>query len=106
MSAADLHPWSCALFLVAAFVMSGVCQSVWLASPRSWGFGSPIDGGLEIRGRRLFGDNKTWRGFVVMVPATGASFGLLSTLVSTRVTGLWPLSSPAYVGLGLLAGLG
>jgi CDP-2,3-bis-(O-geranylgeranyl)-sn-glycerol synthase len=40
------------------------------------------------------------------VPAAGASFGLLSTFVSTRAAGLWPLSPAAYVGLGLLAGLG
>lgn len=106
MSVAELNPWACALFLVAAFVIAGVCQAVWLASPRSWRFGSPIDGSRAFRGRRLLGDNKTWRGFVVMVPATGASFGLLSAVGSTRVAGLWPLSSIGYVGLGLLAGLG
>ena len=32
----------------------------------------PIDGGLELGGRRLFGDNKTWRGVVVVVPASAA----------------------------------
>jgi hypothetical protein len=26
----------------------------------------PIDGGARLRGRRVFGDNKTWRGAVVM----------------------------------------
>jgi hypothetical protein len=26
----------------------------------------PIDGGLTFRGRRLFGDNKTWRGAITM----------------------------------------
>jgi hypothetical protein len=26
----------------------------------------PIDGGATFRGRRLFGDNKTWRGALVM----------------------------------------
>ncbi len=106
MSVGDLNPLACALFLVAAFVLAGVCQAAWLASPRSWRFGSPIDGGRTFRGRRLFGDNKTWRGFVVMVPATGASFGLLSIVASTHVTGLWPLSAGAYVGLGLPAGVG
>ena len=109
MSRADLSPWACALFLVAAFVAAGVCQAAWLSSPRSWRFGSPIDSGRRFRDRRLFGDNKTWRGFVVMVPATGVSFGLLSTLTMGRppaVAGLWPLSMGTYVGLGLLAGLG
>ena len=27
----------------------------------------PIDGGATIRGRRLFGDNKTWRGAIVTI---------------------------------------
>jgi len=27
----------------------------------------PVDGGRMLRGRRLFGDNKTWRGFAVAV---------------------------------------
>jgi hypothetical protein len=26
----------------------------------------PLDGGATLRGRRLFGDNKTWRGALVM----------------------------------------
>ena len=109
MNLTGLNPLACALFLVAAFVLAGLCQAAWLASPRSWRFGAPIDGGRLFRGRRLFGENKTWRGFVVMVPATGASFGLLSIAAagsSTPVAGVWPLSPIAYVGLGLLAGAG
>lgn len=27
----------------------------------------PIDFGLSINGKRIFGDNKTWRGFIVMI---------------------------------------
>src|SRR2546423_10622231 len=30
------------------------------------GLNRPIDGGRTLRGRRLFGDNKTWRGALVM----------------------------------------
>lgn len=30
----------------------------------------PLDGGRTFRGRRLFGDNKTWRGAVVMIAGT------------------------------------
>ena len=37
----------------------------------------PIDGGRTLRGRRLFGDNKTWRGALVMGGgAFGATLGL------------------------------
>lgn len=40
----------------------------------------PIDGGAELRGRRVLGDNKTWRGAAVMF--TG---GLATTLALARV---------------------
>lgn len=37
----------------------------------------PIDGGRRFRGRRLFGDNKTWRGAVVTIGTTTlAAWGL------------------------------
>ncbi len=49
----------------------------WLQSLRR-----PLDGGRTWRGKRLFGDNKTWRGALVM--ATGV---LLATLA------LWPLDA-------------
>jgi len=99
---------ACAVFLVAAFVLAGICQAAWLGSALSWRFGSPIDGGRTVRGRRLFGDNKTWRGFVVMVPGVGASFVIVALLArAMAVDGLlWPMSIAAYGGAGLLAGLG
>jgi CDP-diglyceride synthetase len=41
----------------------------------------PLDGGLELRGRRLFGANKTLRGLLAMVGGVVAAAALLS---------LWP----------------
>jgi hypothetical protein len=38
----------------------------------------PLDGGACWRGRRLFGDNKTWRGAVVMISGILAATLLLS----------------------------
>ena len=70
MRDAALHPAACAAFLVAAFTLAGICQTAWLALPVSQRLAIPIDGGRTVRGRRLFGANKTLRGFVVMVPAT------------------------------------
>jgi hypothetical protein len=109
MTARDLSPSACAAFLVSAFVLAGVCQAVWLASRVSKRFAVPLDGGRTLRGRRVLGDNKTWRGFVMMVPATGASFALLAmVLAAAPVTfsGLWPLSPGPYGLVGLWAGLG
>lgn len=44
--------------------------ATWLAPAFDW----PIDLGLHVRGRRLFGDHKTWRGFVAGIAAAGAVF--------------------------------
>ena len=46
---------------------------------------SPLDGGLTFRGRRMFGENKTARGFVVMVPATALAFPLVASSSRTAV---------------------
>jgi CDP-diglyceride synthetase len=45
------------------------------------GLKKPLDFGASVGGRRLFGDNKTWRGAVVMLVGVMAAAALLS---------LWP----------------
>jgi CDP-2,3-bis-(O-geranylgeranyl)-sn-glycerol synthase len=103
-------PLACALFLIAAFVAAGLVHSAWLRAPLSRRLLIPIDGGSTFRGRRVFGENKTVRGFVVMVPATAASFAALSALLSaispSAVADLWPASVAGYAALGAWAGLG
>lgn len=62
--------------------MSLIVQVLWLAAPaivagvlhmvvvkRNWlaPLAIPLDGGRNVFGHRLFGDNKTWRGVVAMV---------------------------------------
>lgn len=106
MTASQLDPLACALFLIAAFMLAGVCQALWLASPTSRRFAFPLDAGRTVGGKRLFGDNKTARGVVVMVPATGAAFMALAALAPWTDRGLWPLSTGGYGALGLLAGAG
>ena len=70
------------------------------------GLKRPLDGGARFRGHRLFGDNKTWRGALVMV--TGI---LVATLL------LWPwdwwqsrlpggIRDAGPVPYGLLLGVG
>src|SRR5262245_38527602 len=76
-----LSPIACAGLLVGSFVVGGACQSAWFAHPLSKRFTRPLDGGRTFRGRRILGDNKTTRGFVVIVPATAlamAGLGLLA----------------------------
>jgi CDP-diglyceride synthetase len=45
------------------------------------GLGRPLDFGATLGGRRVFGDNKTWRGAIVMLVGVVAAAALLS---------LWP----------------
>ncbi|CAN5844623.1 CDP-archaeol synthase [soil metagenome] len=102
-----LDPVACGCFLLLAFVFAGIAQTVWFASPASARFNQPLDGQLTFRGRRMFGDNKTIRGFIVMVPASGAAFALLALLAGDPAAlGLWHLSVPGYVMAGALAGMG
>lgn len=99
-----------AVFIVVAFVLAGLAHSTWLGSRLSSRLSMPVDGGLRIRGRRAFGDNKTVRGFVVMIPAAAIAFyGVFSVLSITtpRVADqLWPLSRAGYLALGAWAGFG
>jgi CDP-2,3-bis-(O-geranylgeranyl)-sn-glycerol synthase len=101
-----LDPLGCAAFVVIAFAVAGCAQAAWLGSAASRRYGWPIDGGLSFSGRRLLGDNKTVRGFLVMPLATGLSFLLVSMATAGRITGLWLLHPLEYAALGLLAGAG
>ena len=102
-------PLLCALFLIIAFVLAGLAHSAWLRSPVSRRLAIPLDGGARFRGRRIFGDNKTIRGFVVMIPAAAATFGALALaagVLPTTAGGLWDLTPAAYTALGAWAALG
>jgi hypothetical protein len=102
-----IDPVACGVFLLLAFVLSGTAQTAWFASAASRRFSQPLDAGVRLRGRRLFGANKTLRGLVVMVPATALSFATLALVAGEpAVRGLWPLSTAAYAVAGLIAGAG
>jgi CDP-diglyceride synthetase len=72
----------------------------------------PIDGGACFRGRRVFGDNKTWRGALVMILTASIAAGLLAALDDCCL-GLEPLvpfaaqhpfAWGALLGTGYIAG--
>lgn len=103
----NLSAAACAWFLLGAFVLAGMAQTAWFAAPLSRRFSFPIDGGATFRGSRLFGEHKTLRGFVVMVPAAAGSFAALAAAIGDPgQAGLWPLTMPGYAGLGACAGVG
>jgi CDP-2,3-bis-(O-geranylgeranyl)-sn-glycerol synthase len=100
-----VDPLAAAAFILLAFTLAGVAQTAWFAAPVSHTVALPLDGGFRFHGRRIFGDNKTLRGFVVMVPAAAAAFALLAMLAGAGGRQLlWPLSLPAYALLGAWAG--
>ena len=102
-----VDPFAAALFLLMAFTLAGAAQTAWFATAVSRRFAVPLDGGLAFRGRRILGDNKTARGFVVMVPAAAAAFTMLAALAADATrTRLWPLPLPSYALLGAWAGFG
>ena len=98
---------ACAWFLLGAFVLAGMAQTAWFAAPVSRRFSFPIDGGAMFRGTRVFGEHKTLRGFVVMIPAAAVSFAALAAAIGDPAhAGLWPLTIAGYAGLGAAAGFG
>jgi len=93
-----------------AFILSGAAHVLWLRSAASQRLALPIDFGLTFGGRRIFGDHKMLRGFVVIIPATGIAFLLLFTLIRSAAPAfaaqLWTLTPWHYALLGAWAGLG
>jgi len=98
---------ACALILLLAFSIAGLAHVLWLRSEASTRFALPLDGGRHFRGRRIFGPNKTLRGFLVLVPATGAVFAALGAarevLPGWLAAGLWPLHADQLFLLGAWA---
>jgi hypothetical protein len=69
----------------------------------------PIDRGRKFRGKRIFGDNKTYRGVVVVSLGTAIGFGLQSLLLhriaSVRSVELFDYALLRSVALGSAVGV-
>jgi len=103
-------PLHCGLFLIVAFVLAGLLQSLWLGSRVSRVLAIPLDCGRTFRGRPILGENKTLRGFVVMIPAAALAFVTVAIVVSLSrgvpPATLWQLTPAGYAALGAWAGFG
>ncbi len=70
-----------------------------------WGGGKPVDGGKIWKGRRIFGDNKTWKGIIFGLIG-GTVSGVLISIFFADPFGLgwfygnvFPCNYPIYIGL-------
>lgn len=99
----------CAIFLLLAFALAGVAHVAWLKSRWSQPFAWPLDGGVTWRGRRIFGDNKTMRGFMMMPLAAAFAFAAVAALREQLpvwlASGIWPLPPGQMAWLGAISGL-
>ncbi|HZS08405.1 MAG TPA: CDP-archaeol synthase [Blastocatellia bacterium] len=90
--------------LLVGLAFHGLCIKFnWLGS-----LGRPIDNGRTFRGKRLFGDNKTWRGIVAVGLGTAAGFGLqaiLHSLIGDRGIDLVEYSWAGAIALGFAVGV-
>lgn len=96
------------VFLLVAMSVAGAVHVIWLRTDLCRSFGWPVDGGLTLRGRRLFGDNKRVCGFMVLPPMAAITFmglgGGREFFPSFFSQALWPLTVWQYAGLGLICG--
>jgi hypothetical protein len=68
----------------------------------------PIDGGLTFRGKRVCGDNKTWRGAIVTIATVTTSAWVLAQLDACclDLPTLVPFAEEHPIAWGLLLGAG
>ncbi len=102
-------PLHCTVFLFLSLLVAGVGQTCWMRSAFSIRFHVAIDRGYKFQNKPIFGENKTWRGFVFMVPATGLCFlivyAAMRILLKEKLH-LWPITLAEYFLLGCWTGLG
>lgn len=102
------------LYLILPLLLAGLCNMIFVKLPLLQPLKTPLDGGHHWRdGRRVFGDNKTVKGFIGMIVFTALWFGLFHWLaLSFEAAHAWSLipyrqfSAIAAVGYGALWGLG
>lgn len=101
--------FAAALFLLLAMSAAGCVHVLWLKSGVAGRLTQPLDAGLTLRGRRLFGPNKMLRGLLAMPLASCASFALLGALREGLprwlARGMWSMPAAQYALLGLASGL-
>lgn len=65
---------------------------------------TPMDFGLKWRGKRIFGDNKRWRGLVFGTVMSSVSAIIISQLNANTVVTIPPAAAGGLLGFGALIG--
>ena len=97
---------------LAPVIFAGVLNMVWCTTGLAPGLNRPLDRGAVLAdGRRVLGENKTWKGLVGMVVLGAASFVLWSQVLQHTSLGQWDLfherhaaTLPFDLGVGALLG--
>lgn len=95
-----------AAYLFAPLVVAAVLSAVVLKYDLWKPLRVPIDGGSRVRGRRLFGDSKTWRGVVVAVVGCTAGVAIQKYVVGDTRLALVDYADVPVLGLGVAMGVG
>jgi CDP-diglyceride synthetase len=70
-------------FLIAVLVCAGATNMAFVKAPLLSGLSRPMDGGVRLRdGKRLFGDNKTWKGCFGMIAITAIWLAIAAGLAA------------------------
>lgn len=94
-----------ALWVVAPVLGAYVAHAPVLRFDLLRALARPLDGGATLRGRRVFGPNKTWRGALVMLVGVVGATLLLSRWSAWACH--WPVRLRAHpLAYGVLLGLG
>lgn len=79
-------------FLLLPAILGGILNMVFIKLPILKSLQIPMDGGKSLKdGRRVFGDNKTWKGFIGMIALTALSAVLFwhGTFAYSYLYGAW-----------------
>jgi len=77
-----MSPMPQLLFLIVALICAGATNMIFVKA-HGTARPCPIDGGMSLRdGKRLFGDNKTWKGFFGMIATTAIWLPLAAWLAT------------------------
>jgi len=99
-----------ALVLFAPLLVSAALSGVVLRLDLFAALKAPVDARRTVRGRRLFGDNKTWRGFAVAVAGCVIAVAIQRLLPLPRwvcvvdYRSINPAAFGAAMGLGAMLG--